>query len=49
MHAHWLKEEEQLTPFGLDFFSEAEWRDFGARFDQVLVEELNMPMMDKKP
>jgi hemerythrin superfamily protein len=49
MHAHWLKEEEQLTPFGLDYFSEAKWRDFGARFDQVLVEELNMPMMDKKP
>lgn len=41
MHAHWLKEEEQLTPFGLDFFSEADWRGFGERFDEVMAKELN--------
>jgi hemerythrin superfamily protein len=41
MHAHWLKEEEQLTPFGLDFFSEAEWKSFGERFDGVIRGELD--------
>jgi hemerythrin superfamily protein len=41
MHAHWLKEEEQLTPFGLDFFSEADWRGFGAGFDECMAQELN--------
>lgn len=35
MHAHWLKEEEDFIPFGLDFFSESEWADFGKRFDEV--------------
>jgi len=35
IHAHWHKEEEQLTPFGLDYFSEAEWTDFGKRFDEI--------------
>ncbi len=39
MHAHWLKEEEQLTPFGLDYFSEAEWVEFGRRFDQIRAAE----------
>jgi hemerythrin superfamily protein len=36
MHAHWIKEEEQLTPFGLDYFSEEEWSDFGKRFDEII-------------
>ncbi len=36
MHAHWLKEEEQLTPFGLDYFSEADWAGFGKRFDEII-------------
>ena len=46
MHAHWLKEEEQLTPFGLDFFSEADWRGFGERFDQIMREELDGKVND---
>jgi hemerythrin superfamily protein len=46
MHAHWLKEEEQLTPFGLDYFSEADWRGFGQRFDQILSEELDGKVND---
>jgi hemerythrin superfamily protein len=41
MHAHWLKEEEELTPFGLDYFSEAEWAGFGKRFDEIMLEKLN--------
>jgi hemerythrin superfamily protein len=40
MHAHWLKEEEELTPFGLDYFSEAEWAGFGKRFDEIMLEKL---------
>jgi hemerythrin superfamily protein len=35
MHAHWLKEEEDFIPFGLDYFSESEWADFGKRFDEI--------------
>lgn len=49
MHAHWLKEEEQLTPFGLDFFSEAEWTGFGERFDEVMDKELNAQKVNNKP
>lgn len=41
MHAHWLKEEEQLTPFGLDYFSEADWEGFGKRFDEIMKAELS--------
>jgi hemerythrin superfamily protein len=41
MHAHWLKEEEELTPFGLDYFSESEWAGFGKRFDEIMLEKLN--------
>ena len=40
MHAHWLKEEEQLTPFGLDYFSENDWATFGKRFDEIIDEKL---------
>jgi hemerythrin superfamily protein len=40
MHAHWLKEEEELTPFGLDYFSEGEWAGFGKRFDEIMLEKL---------
>jgi hypothetical protein len=40
MHAHWLKEEEQLTPFGLELFSGAEWAEFGRRFDAIRAEKL---------
>lgn len=34
MHAHWLKEEEGMIPFGPDYFSESEWEDLGRRFDE---------------
>ncbi len=34
MHAHWLKEEEGLIPFGPDYFTKSEWRDFGKGFDE---------------
>lgn len=40
IHAHWLKEEEDLTPFGLDYFSEAEWADFAKRFDEFMAKSL---------
>ena len=40
MHAHWLKEEELLTPFGLDYFSASDWDGFGRRFDEILAKEL---------
>jgi hemerythrin superfamily protein len=40
IHAHWLKEEEELTPFGLDYFSEVEWAGFGKRFDEIMLEKL---------
>ena len=36
MHAHWLKEEEDLIPFAPQYFSESEWNDFGKRFDEVV-------------
>ncbi|MCL2358295.1 hemerythrin domain-containing protein [Candidatus Bathycorpusculum sp.] len=36
MHTHWLKEEENLTPFGLDYFSEADWEQLGQRFDEIV-------------
>ena len=35
MHGHWPKEEEKLTPFGLDYFSEAEWADFESRYNEL--------------
>ena len=40
MHAHWLKEEETLIPFGPDYFSESDWTDFGKRFDEIVEEYL---------
>jgi len=40
MHAHWLKEEEILIPFGPDYFSESEWEDFGKRFDEEVEKYL---------
>jgi hemerythrin superfamily protein len=40
MHAHWLKEEEIMIPFGPEHFSTAEWKDFGKRFDQIVKEYL---------
>lgn len=36
MHVHWLKEEEDLISFGLYYFSEGEWVDFGKRFDEAV-------------
>jgi hemerythrin superfamily protein len=36
MHTHWLKEEETLTPFGLDYFSETDWNQLGERFDGIV-------------
>jgi hemerythrin superfamily protein len=42
MHAHWLKEEEDFTPFGLDYFSEVEWADFGKRFDEAVANYLKI-------
>jgi hypothetical protein len=49
MHAHWLKEEEQLTPFGLDFFSEVDWSGFGVSFDECMTNELSRQQGDNKP
>jgi hemerythrin-like domain-containing protein len=49
MHAHWLKEEEQLTPFGLDYFSEADWRAFGVSFDECMAQELSAEGSNNKP
>jgi len=40
MHAHWLKEEENFIPFGLDYFSKAEWEDFGRKFDETVMNYL---------
>jgi hypothetical protein len=40
MHAHWLKEEETMIPFGPDYFSQSEWEDFGKRFDEIVGEYL---------
>ncbi len=41
MHAHWLKEEENLIPFWPDYFSEDEWKEMGEKFDKVIEEFLN--------
>jgi len=41
MHAHWLKEEERLTPFCLDYFTEAEWADFGRCFEKITAKKLS--------
>jgi hemerythrin superfamily protein len=49
MHAHWLKEEEQLTPFGLDYFSEVDWTGFGVSFDECMTKELKEEQADNKP
>ena len=40
MHAHWLKEEEIMIPFGPDYFSKSEWEDFGKKFDQIVEDYL---------
>ncbi|MGB8779177.1 MAG: hemerythrin domain-containing protein [Candidatus Bathyarchaeia archaeon] len=40
MHAHWLKEEETMIPFGPDYFSKSEWEDFGKRFDEIVEDYL---------
>ncbi len=40
MHAHWLKEEEILIPFGPEYFSKDEWTDFGKRFEEIVEEYL---------
>jgi hemerythrin superfamily protein len=40
MHAHWLKEEELLTPFGLDYFAASDWSGFGRRFDEIMTNKL---------
>jgi hypothetical protein len=36
MHAHWLKEEETMIPFGPEYFSKSEWEDFGKKFDEIV-------------
>jgi hemerythrin superfamily protein len=35
MHAHWIKEEEQLTPFWQEFFSEADLAFFMKQFEEA--------------
>lgn len=40
MHAHMLKEEEIMIPFGPEYFSHEEWENFGKRFDEILEEYL---------
>jgi hemerythrin superfamily protein len=40
MHAHWLKEEETMIPFGPEYFSQSEWEDFGKRFDEIVEKYL---------
>lgn len=35
MHAHWLKEEEQFTPFWQTFFSEQDWTAFSKQFEEA--------------
>jgi len=40
MHAHWLKEEETMIPFGPEYFSKNEWEDFGERFDEIIEKYL---------
>ena len=48
MHAHWLKEEEDLIPFRLDYFSESEWADFGKRFDEIVSEYLKRHQLSEQ-
>jgi hypothetical protein len=33
----WREEEEDFTPFGLDYFSEGEGADFCKRFDEAVT------------
>jgi len=40
MHAHWLKEEETLIPFGPDYFTETQWTEFGKKFDEIVANYL---------
>jgi hypothetical protein len=40
MHAHWLKEEETMIPFGPDYFSKTEWEDFGKKFNEIVEDYL---------
>jgi hemerythrin superfamily protein len=35
MHAHWVKEEEQLTPFWIDYFSAEDWAALGKQFQDA--------------
>lgn len=35
MHAHWVKEEEEFTPFWMDFFSASDWDALGKQFQQA--------------
>jgi hemerythrin superfamily protein len=35
MHAHWVKEEEQLTPFWMDYFSAEDWVALGKQFQDA--------------
>jgi len=45
MHAHWLKEEERLTPFSLDYFTEMEWADFGRCFENITAKKLSLALV----
>ncbi len=40
MHAHWLKEEETMIPFGPDYFSKKVWDGFGKSFDEIVEDYL---------
>jgi hemerythrin superfamily protein len=40
MHAHWLKEEEIMIPFGPNYFTENQWIDFGRKFDEIVDDYL---------
>jgi hemerythrin superfamily protein len=35
MHAHWVKEEEKLTPFWMDFFSSQDWAVLREQFQDA--------------
>jgi hemerythrin superfamily protein len=41
MHSHWVKEEEQLTPFWMDFFSPSDWAALGKQFGEATERYLN--------
>ncbi len=41
MHSHWVKEEEQLTPFWMDFFSSEDWAALGKQFGEATERYLN--------